>query len=235
MVAEQGIKSINLYDIFANIIPGLVFLMGLFPLFKPQPFLELVLWEGIDIPVGIPLLLFVITVAFVLGQLLQIGGSKDANDHGFAELMDAIRRGEDSNRYEISDFDDKFWDMCRTEFQLTGEFSSYGRLFKAILSFLEHSDRSRALRLQALYLFVRGVYVASVILALLYATAIIVIEYSLLPSVVLDVVRSPDILLGSSIVAAGLAYVTDSNKDDLEEDWIQYTITDCYLEMISDE
>lgn len=122
--------------------------------------------------------------------------------------------------------------MCREEFQLSGTFDSYGRLFKALLSYLENCGRSRALRMQALYLFVRGLYVASVALTLLYFSAIVSIEYGLLPDDVLNALRSADILSVSTIVSAGLVYITDRNREELEEDWIQYTVTECYMEMI---
>lgn len=137
-------------------------------------------------------------------------------------------------RYELSDFDNRFWDMCRKEFQLTGDFDSHDRLFKAILSYLEHNERERALRIQALYLFARGVRVAAMGLALYYGLIYIMIQYRYLPSTWYAVLRPQWVMLVGTLSMYGLLVILDKNREELEEDWIEYTITECYMEMLGE-
>jgi hypothetical protein len=232
VVTNQGIKTINLYDIFANIVPGVYFLIGLYVGTHPTKILDLFFTREVVIPVGLPLLLLVVAVAFVIGQLLQLGGGVYDDDHGFDALMRRIRGEDVSCRYNISEVEDRFWEMCRQEFDLSDEFESHETLFNLLLSYVEASGRSRALRLQALYLFVRGVFVASTYLTLLYATLVIVLLFDYPLGPLAAVIRSIEVNFLYAVLAMALTKLTDRSRAGLEEDWIEYTVVESYLEML---
>ncbi len=235
VVANQGIKTINLYDIFANIVPGVYLLMGLYVGVHPTKLVELFYTQPVTVPVGLPLFLSIITVAFVVGQLLQLGGGVYDDDHGFNNLMNHIRGGDGPCRYEISEIEDGFWEMCLREFDLTDEFESHDTLFNLLLSYVESSGRSRALRLQALYLFVRGVFVASAVLLSLYGIASIGLFFEYWPDIVSDLLRPLAVNLSYVGATVILTLLTDRSRRGLERDWIEYTVTEAYLEMMDQE
>lgn len=232
VVANQGIKTINLYDIFANIVPGAYFLIGLYVGIHPTKLVELFYTQPVTVPVGLPLLLLVLVVAFIVGQLLQLGGGINDDDHGFGEMMRRIRGDDVDCRYEISEVEDKFWTMCRREFELSDDFESYDTLFNLLLSHVESSGRSRALRLQALYLFVRGVFVASTYLSLLYATLVLVLLFGYPLGPLADIVRPIEVNFLYALAAALLTELADRSRAGLEQDWIEYTVAESYLEML---
>lgn len=91
MVADRGIKNINLYDIYANIVPGLAFLFGLAIPFNPRPFLNLVFGEDVNLTLSLSILLLVVVISFIIGQILQVFGGRFDGDHGFDNLMWNIR------------------------------------------------------------------------------------------------------------------------------------------------
>jgi hypothetical protein len=235
MVADQGIKSINLYDIYANIVPGLVFVFGLLLPVDVVAVKNTVLGESVRVPFGVSFLLLLIAVSFVTGQILQVFGSSFDGDHGFNRLMWKIRGVDVSSRYDISDFDNRFWEMCRSEFQLTGGFENHDRLFKAILSHLEESGRERALRIQALYLYARGVYVATLLISILYLLLLTSMEFDILPESWYVFFRPEWFIVTSVAVVYTVSRIIDANRKGLEKDWIEYTVTESYLEFIEDE
>lgn len=234
MVAEQGIKSINLYDIYANIIPGMIFIVGCVLTFEWQPLYTELLGPDSDVAFGIPHFLLLVTLSFVVGQLLQVAGSRFDGDHGFDRLMWKIRGADVSSRYNVSEFESRFWDMCRCRFELTGEFRDHGRLFKTLLAFLETKGRTRALRIQALYLFLRGLYISTLVLFLLYAIVLLLVVYGYLPERWTAIVQSPQTLVALGSGSYALSVIANSQRREFETDWIQYTVTECYLTMIDE-
>jgi len=235
MVADEGIKSVNLYDIFANVVPGLSLIFGLIAPFEIIPLLRWVLGVKTSIDLGIAHLFLLIAAAFVLGQLLQAFGSRYDGDHGFRTFVRRIRNEDVRSRYEMTEFDNLFWILCQERFVLTEDFDSYDRLFKAILSFLEASERTRALRMQALYLFARGVFVAAVFLTLFYSVIFYSLQYNYLPQDAVNALRS-QLTVGIGAVLAGLiAYITYRERRELEADWIEYTLTEFYLVLVDEQ
>lgn len=234
MVANQGLKTLNLYDVFANIVPGLYLILGSALVVKPVELIDAVFAGNVAVPVGIPLLLTGVAVSFVVGQLLQMGGSRHDDDHGFDALMWRIRGRDTDCRYSLSDVEDDFWEMCRGRFDLTWDFESHDKLFKLLLSYLESSERSRALRLQALYLFVRGIFVASIFLAFVCYGLAVVLRYGYLPGETHEVVRSREVLVAATVAFFCLAQLANRSRAGLERDWIEYTVVESYLEMVDE-
>jgi hypothetical protein len=234
-VTSRGIQTVNLYDLFANVVPGVYFLLGLYAMVRPVPLFRAAFHSEATLSVGLSFLLIVIVVAFITGQLLQIGGSAYDGDHGFDNLMWAIRGRDVETRYDVSDVERPFWNMCRSRFELTGEFEAHDRLFKLLLSFLEQRGRARALRMQALYLFVRGVFVASVALLVLSYFLYWGLESGSMSAQLTNVIRSQSILAIYIPMLMLLVILTEKSREGAESDWIVYTVSTAYLEMIKSE
>lgn len=234
MVAEEGLRNVNLYDIFANIVPGLSLLFGLLVPFEVIPTLKTLLSTESSLRFGLAHVILLVAFAFITGQLLQAFGSRYDGDHGFHDFLAEIRGEDVESRYKITEFDGVFWVMCRERFCLSDGFDSPDRLFKAVLSYLEKSHRNRALRMQALYLFARGVFVAAVLLTLTYFAIFVSLEYGYFPQGWLPLFRSNWIVLMSSGISGIVAYISNKERKELEEDWINYTMTEFYLEVIDE-
>lgn len=232
-VTSRGIRTINVYDLFANVVPGVYFLLGLYAMVRPIPLFRAAFHSDATLSVSLSFLLIVIVVAFIAGQLLQIGGSAYDGDHGFDDLMWAIRGRDVETRYDISDVERPFWDMCRSRFELTGNFERHDRLFKLLMSFLEQHGRARALRMQALYLFVRGVLVANVVLFVLAFFLYWGLESGFISENLTNIIRHKNILATYTLALAGLTILSDKSREGAESDWIVYTVSTAYLEMIN--
>lgn len=234
MVADQGIKNVNGYDIFANIIPGLACLLGLAVPFEVYTSLQAIFGSESPLSFSVGQILLLIAIAFILGQILQAFGSRFDGDHGFGDYIRNLRGEEVSSRYEITEFDESFWPFCKKEFQLSEEFDAYGRLFNAVYSLLEESNRNRALRMQALYLFSRGIRVAAIFLFLLYAAVSISLYYNYIPVDLLEYVRDQRAILPGLVISLVVARVANLERKEFERDWLEYTVTEFYLELVDD-
>lgn len=234
MVTDQGIKNINVYDIFANIVPGLAFILGLVVPFEVASSLHAIFGSSTSIRFTIGQLLLLIAVAFIVGQLLQAFGSRFDGDHGFGNYVRKLRGEGVTTRYEITEFDESFWHLCKHEFDLSDDFDAYDRLFNAVYSFLEESNRNRALRMQALYLFSRGIRVAAIFLALLYAAVAISLYYEYIPQDLLIYVRQQRAILVGIVLSLVIARVANLEREEFERDWLEYTVTEFYLELVDE-
>lgn len=228
--ASYGLRKINSYDIFANIVPGFVFSLGLILLLHITPLVRALFGNPGNFSFGISHLILLVVVSFVFGQLLQAIGSRVDGDHGFPNLMRRIRGEDVENRYSMTEFEEGFWDRCSKEFGLSEDFSSYNRLFKAILAFLEASGRRRALRMQALYLFSRGFVVALKLLAFYYFIIWISLYYNYIPNYWLPIFRAEWLFPIAALVSYFVSLQVDKEREELEADWIKYTVLEFCLE-----
>jgi hypothetical protein len=229
----KRLRSFNIYDIFANIVPGVVFLIGLSVPFE----LQQIFGDGANAAIGVTLFLF---FSLVVGQILQaIGGWADG-DHGFSLLVEDIVRERNDSRFDVTEFDEYFLVLCQDTFGLSDEFDDYSRLFKLLLAYLEYSGRSRALRMQALYLLARGVWVSAGLLIVWFVTLLISFEYGYVTAPSLESVslrmadfRSTTELLIALSVSTVVGAVFTRIRNELEADWISYAITEFYLDAVT--
>lgn len=232
MVAEEGIESVNLYDIFANIVPGLSFLFGIMIPLNVRYLVDFVFGREAMVQFTLAYLILLVALAFITGQLLQAFGSRFDGDHGFPRFVQEIRGEDVDSRYEVTEFDEVFWHFCRERFVLSDNFESYDRLFKSVLAYLEHSQRTRALRLQALYLFARGVFVAGVLLTVFYTILLLSLYYDYVPFRWEFLFRSQLVIATSAVLSATVSYISYKERRKLESDWVKYAITEFYLDII---
>lgn len=167
--------TLNTYDIFANLIPGLTFFIGIWLPFAtidhPLPSIDV---AGATV---ILVIAFIIGVGFqALGSYAALRRPGDRPSKPFNRLMGKIRRhgieGESSTKIDAMEL--QFYNECQSTFKFEDEFHDWSRLFKAVLSYLESSPLNRGLRMQMLHLLSRGVFVAFCFLFLLYLIAGIV-------------------------------------------------------------
>jgi hypothetical protein len=230
-VQERVRSAVNLYDIFANIIPGVVLLSGVFVPIRVESLVAIQLNAA-------SVLLFVV-FAFVVGQAMQYIGSRLDADHGFGQHVACLRAGFENPPIGVTEFDEVFWGVCKRRFRLTDDFDDYSRLFKCLLAELERTGRTRAIRMQALYLFSRGIWVASWMLFVLYVLlgAVVFVRPDLPSdaSVALFVAnfRGPVFLAFGLLSSFTFGLVFHYQRQEFEKDWITYVIIEFYLDTVS--
>lgn len=231
-IAQQRPNKFNLYDIFANFLPGAVLLVGiLFPYVGTGGLFTGLTAGG---------MLVILVLSFAGGLFVQaVGGSIQSSGQDFENHIQNVDRyidetneqhdGTDANLgINISPLDAYFVETFRAELGLTSDFDDWSRLHKLILAKLEATSRTRALRLQALFLAMRGMAVTMALLALWFLLYTIVATGNVLP-VAVPVWILP-CLSGVSIVAAGILY---SRGGEFSRDVAKYMIIEYYLEILS--
>lgn len=160
---EQQFSHFNLYDIFSNFLPGAVFLIGAVipyvgtkPLFVDLKFGSILVW---------------IIVSFSVGLFIQaIGGWFLHGDDNFKRRMRSVTE-EGNDDSDTTAVDVQFIEAVRSDYDLSADFKDWSRLYKLVLAALEPTSESRTLRLQALYLGMRGMAVAGILLFLIHGAA----------------------------------------------------------------
>lgn len=214
---------LNLYDILVNVVPGTILLLIISILSTNL--------RNIDfLPLGTRAIVF-ITLALVAGQGIQwIGSELEGRPTTFENTI-RYARGEDiggNPPIQVTEIEQEFWDLCVKKFDLPADFSDYGRLFQLVISYLETRPTVRASRFQAIYTFHRSIY----------ALSIITIPTTLL--FFLANVASPGPLLLNRFIAVMVlsvigALVFQARKEKFDRIFIQYTIVDFYINVITDE
>ena len=170
---SESYARLNIYDIFADILPGAVFVAGLaFPFIRNEPDLNIV--EGIGF----------LVLAFTFGLWTQSLGSRFGDgDKPFNEYMENLvecERSYDSenqndtnisfggDKTKITKIDLEFLHYCRDTYEIEDDFDDWGHLFKLLMSQLEGSAWSRTVRIQTLHLATRGLYVSFFLLTIYY-------------------------------------------------------------------
>lgn len=215
--AGQSHVQLNLYDIFANILPGAYLLIGLI---VPE-------WiAGGNFPnVSVLGTTAALVVAFVLGFCLQALGS--CLLHGsrpFNEMMSQDGGdGTGADGISYSDVDELFCQFCKDDFGVDPRSADGSRLFKLVISDIETGGQQRALRIQALHLAARGLFLASVPIALYHFVRMM----PLLP-----LPRSSSLVIHWYVfaVAIALAPIFYYRYRDFERDVAMYMIYDFVLE-----
>lgn len=226
MGVEQQYSRFNLYDIFANFLPGVILIIGVFlPIFGV---------EGLFVTLGIGGILIIIVLAFAMGLALQVLGayissaSAAFENHMKAVVNDEQEDGSERNsdgQITISSVDILFLERCRSEFELTANFDDWNRLYKLVLSRLERPSQSRALRIQALYLGMRGVTVTMIILFMYYIISYIGVQYF-----GLEVALPTWALIAFIGLTAALGVLFYMRQQEFQNDVVMYIINDyCVL------
>lgn len=162
MAISQEYGRFNIYDIFSTFLPGAVLLIGLV---LPHPDIP----KYLDNLTFASLLVWAI-VAFAGGLFLQsIAGELVSGETRFDNRMSrVVESGKDDEKVTAADVD--FLETARQDFGLDAEFGDWNHMYRAVLTELEQHPPSRAIRLQALFLAMRGLVLSFGILT--FTTAI---------------------------------------------------------------
>lgn len=218
--AGQSYLQLNLYDIFANFLPGAYLLIGMFLpewlLLEKFPTISIFEAGG------------AVIMAFVAGFCTQsIGSYVQTDNRPFDKFMPGEEDGAlGSENINDTSIDRLFCEMCENEFGIDpwdSDFSDWGRLYKLVIADIETGAQQRALRIQALHLSARGLLVSACILVVFhFLRALFLIPLFPRSTPVVHLV-----LVGISIVSIPIFYY---RYKDFERDVVKYMIYDFVLE-----
>lgn len=216
MAIARSFRVLALYDVLVNLIPGFIWVIVLIFLLPvkitDQQHPTTILVSGL------------VALAFVSGHVIQaIGSWLDGTPTTFGDTVSAIRSDNPSRSpIALTEIEYRFWPLCKQKFGLTDDFNNNGKLLKLILSHLETTPNTRALRFQALHAFHRSMWAASVITAITAA--------SLLGSNVLRITPSVSSLLEGSILLIALTsiHLFAHRKRKFNRLFVEYTLIDFY-------
>jgi hypothetical protein len=213
------LKTLDIYDVLTNLVPGAVFLLSLIGLFVPPN-------EISSITSGGAVAAFLV-ISYVLGHAVQwLGSEMEGTPLLFRDTMMRIRGeeledGDLRTDIALSDVEERFWKICAREFDLSEDFSNYGKLLQLITSRLETTGAGRASRFQSIYSFHRSMWAA--------CTAILAITIISIPVVLALRDRFP--ILGYGIVSVSATiglFVFQDRKQKFDKTFISYLIVDFY-------
>lgn len=240
--------TVNIYDIFANFLPGIILISGLL-----LPYANSNLISAISFSTGTVTLF----IAFAVGGFIQ-GIASLTKKYQYRlpkqEFPSAVKKesrfrfltsrklpfnhkleqidGDNSNKLPIPE--QKFKEACKSVLELNDTDTPVdddGYLFKVCLTYLEASPYNRTLRIQAQHLATRGLYTTSFLLSGYYLciftfelidNGVLIdmnAQYSFQPIVFL-------LLSGLSLILFHLFYL---RSIDFEEDVVKYLISEIYL------
>lgn len=222
MGVARTFRALELYDILGNLIPGSTFLLTLAVIFQTEAYLSL---PGATVTIGIFLI-----VAFVFGHVVQAAASRiEGTPTLFGEVIRASK-GESAGdiRIPITEVEETIWPMLKRKFALSDDFDNYGELLRLLLSYIETTPATRALRFQALHSFHRSMW------AVWYLVVGSVIIAAVLKSGDIVAVRSWATLGLTAIGALTGILVFKWRKNKFNRLFIQYAIVDFYSDQIEE-
>lgn len=227
---ERALTVLNLYDLLANLIPGIAWLFALIILYPVD-------WFGID-PAAAPgaFVAAVIVFGFIGGHVLQYLGSEldviqrnrkyDGKDL-YTRTMEAVENGDDQSPIgEVTDVERSFYELAKKKFLLPEDFPNSSKLLLLVLSYLETTPATRASRFQARHTFYRSMWAGS-ILTLVASIPSLVGSY-------LDVLP---VRYGGSLViflaSIAVTYIFQKRKNKFERTFLRYVFLDFYQDQHS--
>lgn len=222
MGVSRTFRALELYDIMGNLIPGGTFLLTIAVLFKVESYPPL---PGTTATIGVFLI-----AAFVLGHVVQAVASRlDGTPTLFGEVIRASRGEEVGDvPIPITDVEEAMWPMLRRKFSLSDDFDNYGEMFRLLLSYIETTPATRALRFQALHSFHRSMWaVWHLVIGGVAIAAVLKIG---------DIVAvRPWPVLGLTTIGALIGIrVFKRRKDKFNRLFIQYAVVDFYSDQIEE-
>ncbi|RKD85224.1 hypothetical protein [Halopiger aswanensis] len=215
MAFARSFRALGFYDVITNLVPGALWIGTLILLL---PVREVIQGFPSEVVVG-----GFLTLAYVTGHLLQALGSWADSPTTFGDTLTAIQNETTATApITVTHVERSFFTLCEQRFSLPSNFDHYGKLLKMVLSYLETTPYTRALRFQSVYSFHRSMWAASwsllVVLAILGGLS--VLGHSLLPS---------NTILGGVTIAALVGVVVFWNrKNKFDKIFVKYLFVDFY-------
>ena len=140
MAIARTFRALELYDVLGNLVPGAVFLLGVTAVFRTECYIQ---FSNGTIAAGSFLI-----GSLVSGHVIQAFASKiNGTPTLFREVVQAARDGDTEElSIEISHIEDSIWPLMKNKFELSPGFNDYGAMFRLLLSYIETTPATRALR-----------------------------------------------------------------------------------------
>lgn len=217
MAIGRSFTSLQLYDVLANLVPGAILLIVIQ---VNTPLISLSSTNSPVLSAGI-----VAVLALILGHMIQFLASKwDETPHLFGDIIRAIQAGDSGSDLPVtlSYVEENAWPKMKDRFELPDEFTDYGALFRLLLSYVESTPATRALRFQALHSLHRNMWATG---KLTVAIGLLTIIFSLIG---LEITRSVWYGVGTFVSGTILIYVFEKRKEKFNQKFVQYAIADFY-------
>ncbi|SFC24000.1 hypothetical protein SAMN05444422_10614 [Halobiforma haloterrestris] len=217
MAVARSFRALELYDVLTNLVPGAVVLLIPSIIFPVENFISSstgTLGAGA----------FLVS-ALVFGHIVQVIASwLDGTPKLFGKVIRATR-GEDVGDLpiDITYVEESVWPLMERQFALPENFDDYGEMFRLLLSYIETTPATRALRFQALHSFHRSMWAVGHIAVLITTIGI------LLKRTGLVTVRSWPVLSLALIGSLIGIWVFGQRKEKMNKRFIQYAIADFYI------
>jgi len=244
MPVASTLRSLEIYDILANLLPGLMLLIIVTLTMRVEEYIT-----------GISTSLLVagfIVVGFVAGHVIQgIASKLNGPPRLFGLVLSEMRNIEPYDpdgtlqalnpkirdwlgfkRATISDLnltevEKEFWQMAKTQFELADDFKNHGRLMQMILSYLETVPATRALRFQSIHTFHRSMWGMWILTIPIILALAICGHYNIIA------IRSSKVLIMTGIVSIFGIWVFGERKEKFNRKVVEYAIVDFYVQQKS--
>ena len=219
MGVARTFRALELYDILANLIPGATFLLALAVVVEFE--------EYVQISGGILVGIFLI-IGFILGHVVQaVASTLDGTPTLFGNVVRASKGEEvDDVSIPITHVEESVWPLMKQKFSLPDDFEDYGGMFRLLLSYIETTPATRAIRFQALHSFHRSMWA---VWHLVVGVVLVGVALKLFDVVA---VRSWATLLASIGGALLGIAVFKNRKEKFNRRFIQYAIADFYTDQV---
>lgn len=222
MSISRSFRALELYDVLTNLVPGAVLLLAISAIFRVEEYIR---FSTSAFAAGA----FLVS-ALVFGHFIQVIASElDGTPTLFGDVI-RIGQGEDIDGVEITvtSVEEAIWPLMKRKFAIPDDYKDYGNLFRLLLSYIETTPATRALRFQALHAFHRSMWAVGFVVLVLTLTAI------LLKWMNVVAVRSWPILgltVTGSFVGIG---VFRRRKEKMNRRFIQYAMADFYIDQLNE-
>lgn len=217
---DEYLSQFNLYDVLASFLPGAFLLLSLL---IPYSGTEILLTE---VTVG-GAIVFVV-FSYTLGLMTQaLGGAVHSTEDDFVDRMRTITEGfgGDDIDPDVKPIEIQFVESVRTEFDLDANYDDWESVYRLVLAKLEATPRRRSIRLQALFLAMRGFTVCGLVLVVAYLAMIGLLLLGFLETVASLVMLA--MLVALAVILTALSW---SRGAEFSDDVIAYMILEYTLE-----
>ncbi len=215
MSVARTFRVLELFDVLSNLIPGGILILTPYVLFSTR---------GLEDKVN-PVVLFAafLLLAYVFGHIVQYIASRVLDTPTlFQSTIEDVISDSDDSRISVSEVEGRFWEYCKSHFELSEDFDDYEKVLQLILSYLETTPATRALRFQALYSFSRNMYIVSVV-GIVASTAALAGD-----AIGLAHARSVSLAILVLLLSVVMLLVFRERAKKFEKKFIEYTIFDFY-------
>lgn len=222
MAIARSFRALEVYDVLANLVPGSVFLLAVGSVFQVEQYIQ---FSTATIAAAV----FLVT-ALVLGHIIQAFSSRmDGTPTLFGDTIRASQ-GEDVHDLpiRITHVEESLLPLLKRKFNLPDDFDDYGEMFRLMLSYIETTPATRALRFQALHSFHRSMWGVWFLVVGLALTGVLlkcmgVVEVRSWPAL--------GMTIGGGVVGIR---VFQRRKEKFNKRFIQYAIADFYSNQIDE-